>query len=299
MHANCQPATVSAFNFNIRSNKLILTTKAWLMELDVNSAAEMQCQAGAPPSKRVFSHLFCTLLLRHLQCCRGTSEPRLFCACPPVLSQEREIKILTPQHVQGRLRWGCLPPRVRMVWLSGSAVLCSKTQAAAMNLIWYPWGTGTVLSALTPLESFFFFFLPWEASNTGASWFNRAPSAGAAQTHLLSDVWSKHQTQCWQIPCPHTLLRETHTLLVAFFVSHFQYRGCNSMLAFTLPVSILVSGDFLHQCDQNLTGSPWLFLGETAVSAEEYFACRVSSLQKWAPSHCPACRSTSLPISPY
>lgn len=62
------------------------------MDLDVHLTAEMQCQSGILPSKTAFSHLFSIPLLCHLQCCRGTLELRLFCACPPVPPQERVIK---------------------------------------------------------------------------------------------------------------------------------------------------------------------------------------------------------------
>lgn len=56
------------------------------------------------------------------------------------------------------------------------------------------------------------------------------------------------------------LLRETHTLQVASFVSHFQYWGCNSKLAFTLLVSILDSGIFcisVVKICQALLGCSW------------------------------------------
>lgn len=57
----------------IRNIKLIITANALLdipffhlqMALDISLAAEIQCQPGAPTSKRVSSHLLCIPLLGH------------------------------------------------------------------------------------------------------------------------------------------------------------------------------------------------------------------------------------------
>lgn len=51
------------------------------------------------------------------------------------------------------------------------------------------------------------FFLQWEASDTGAAWFNKAPSAGAGQAtccqmHSLNTRASAGNSQ--QILCLHT-----------------------------------------------------------------------------------------------
>lgn len=179
---------------------------------------------------------------------------------------------------------------------------CSETQAAAMNLIWYPWGTETVLPALTPLGTFFFYSgKPQTQELPGLTGSLSPASAGAAQARLclmhgLNTRPSAGNNQ--KIPCPHMPSERDRYPAGSLFCLPLSVLRVQLYASIYPPGQYFSFWDFLHQCGQNLPGSPWLFLEGTAMSAEEYFACKVSSLQKRALCHCTACVSMSWSISP-
>lgn len=126
-------------------------------------------------------------------------------------------------------------------------------------------------------------------------------SAGAAQARLclmhgLNTRPSAGNNQ--KIPCPHTPSERDRYPAGSLFCLPLSVLRVQLYASIYPPGQYFSFWDFLHQCGQNLPGSPWLFLEGTAMPAEEYFACKVSSLQKRALCHCTACVSMSWSISP-